>query len=303
MNGLINVLKPTGMTSHDVVSFIRRLLQTKKVGHAGTLDPGAAGVLPVCVGQATRLVEYMTEWTKAYRAELVLGVTTDTQDDQGQVLSEVAVDGLTEDRVAEVMQSFLGQIAQLPPMMSALKHQGRRLYDLAREGKTVERRPRTIQVYQLELLRFRPGPRPSVLFDVTCSKGTYVRALCADIGHKLGCGGHMSFLVRTAVGPFPISEAWTLEELADDAGQTCLLPMQLAVADLPTLVIKSSALPQLRHGQTLPAGDFIEIETKDQAKTFKTITPDGDLVALGRVESFPPAGWCFKPGKVLVAET
>lgn len=303
MDGLINVLKPPGMTSHDVVDYIRRLLKTRKVGHAGTLDPGASGVLPVCVGQATRLVEFMSEWTKTYRAELVLGVSTDTQDAQGQRLSVCEVTGLTEGDVQQAMRKFIGLIEQTPPMVSALHHQGRRLYELAREGKTVERQPRRVQIFKLELLRFEPNwPHPRVLFEVNCSKGTYVRTLCADLGLHLGCGAHMSFLVRTSVGPFDLTEAYTLEELADmvkDKKNFFLLPMTLAVYELPALVIKSDARPALQNGQTLAASDFYAADVNIKLGTVKIITPEGNLVALGQVEFGQNKQWCCKPLKVL----
>ena len=214
MNGILNILKPPGMTSFDVVAYIRGLTRTKKVGHTGTLDPLATGVLTVCAGNATGAIEFLVEKDKLYRAELTLGVATDTQDSAGTVLSEAPVNS-TDGQIAEAIHSFIGAYDQLPPMYSAIRQNGKRLYELAREGVSVDRAPRRGEIYSAEVIKISRDGRGAgkVLFDVHCSKGTYIRTLCADIGDRLGCGGHMSFLLRKRAGAFTLEEALTLEEL------------------------------------------------------------------------------------------
>ncbi len=214
MDAIINLLKPPGMTSFDVVKFLRGVLRVDKIGHAGTLDPGAAGVLPVFAGKATKAIEYMMDKDKLYRAELTLGIETDTQDSYGEVIKTDYV-GATPEQIESTIKGFKGKQKQVPPMYSAIKINGKRLYELAREGVTVERIPREIEIYDLNIVKI--GPDNKVIFDVACSKGTYIRTLCADIGRSLGCGGHMSFLVRLKVGNFSISDALTLEEVAEAA--------------------------------------------------------------------------------------
>lgn len=212
MDGILNVLKPPGMTSFDVVAHLRGLTGIRKIGHAGTLDPLATGVLPVCTGLATRAIEFLMDKDKYYRAELTLGVTTDTQDSSGRILSSVPVLNSDEEIIKAVI-SFMGKYPQMPPMYSALKVDGKRLYELAREGTEIERQHRVVEVYSAEVLDIKRSAGIKVLLDVHCSKGTYIRTLCADIGERLKCGGHMSFLLRKRAGPFDIGSAFTLEEL------------------------------------------------------------------------------------------
>lgn len=212
MDGVINVLKPSGMTSSDVVLWLRRVLQTAKVGHVGTLDPGAIGVLPVCVGKATRIAEYLTQQEKLYRAEITFGITTDTQDSYGKVLKTVQPHFNKAD-LLEVIPRFLGPIQQFPPMYSAVRHKGKHLYEYARQGFDVKRAARTVNVSRIELLRWLDGKDLQAVLDIECSKGTYIRTLCHDLGEALGCGAHMSFLLRLCSGPFGIRESWTLEEI------------------------------------------------------------------------------------------
>ncbi|MCD7739198.1 MAG: tRNA pseudouridine(55) synthase TruB [Lachnospiraceae bacterium] len=209
MNGIINIYKEAGYTSFDVVAKMRGILKTRKIGHTGTLDPAATGVLPVCVGNATRAVEFLADHDKEYVAELLLGITTDTLDTTGQVLATSPV-SCDESEVIKAVLSFLGISEQIPPMYSAVKVDGKRLYELARAGKEVERKPRTIKISEIEVLSVC---LPVVRFRVVCSKGTYIRSLCQDIGEKLGCGGCMQSLERTRVGGFSKETAVTLEEL------------------------------------------------------------------------------------------
>lgn len=199
------------MTSHDVVSRVRRKTGIKKVGHTGTLDPNAAGVLPICIGQATKISQYLLDSKKTYRAELTLGIKTDTQDIYGTVL-ETKHPNVSQDLIEETILSFMGEYNQIPPMYSALKVKGKKLYELARDGIEVKREPRKLTIYNIDIISIGDC---RVLFDVTCSKGTYIRTLCHDIGELLGCGGVMSFLLRTESSDFSIHSAITLEEMQD----------------------------------------------------------------------------------------
>lgn len=263
MDGVLNLLKPPGMTSHDVVSVVRRALGVKKVGHTGTLDPGVAGVLPICVGQATRLAEYIAGEEKAYRAEITFGITTDTQDSFGEVLAEQDAHHLTRGDVAYCLARFHGPIMQVPPMVSAVKVGGKRLYELARQGVEVEREPRPVTIHRIQLLDFRPGPRPAAFVDVVCSKGTYIRTLAHDLGQMLKVGAHMSYLVRTRSGPFRLEEASTLEEL--QAGRASMLPPGAAIGEMARETVSGAAAERLRHGV---------------APRMRVAHPDGTTVAL-----------------------
>jgi len=210
MTGVLNIIKPPHMTSHDVVAIARRALGTKKIGHTGTLDPMAAGVLPICIGRATKIVELIQEDRKTYRCELTLGAVTDTQDLWGEILEESPVENCTEENIKSVIETFVGEIDQIPPMFSALKVDGKKLYELAREGKTVERKSRRRTIYSIDLIRIDEN---KIWLDVVCSKGTYIRTLCHDIGQKLGCGAYMSFLLRSATGIFTLDNGIDIEKL------------------------------------------------------------------------------------------
>lgn len=223
MNGILNVLKPPGMTSFDVVAYIRGIIKTKKIGHLGTLDPAAAGVLPVFMGSATKAISFMIENKKSYRTELILGISTDTQDSTGSILAVKDVTACKEE-ISNAIYSFKGIYRQTPPMYSAVKVDGKRLYELARKGITVERSSRNVEINFIDILCIEEGKLKiidsekrivRVIFDVSCSKGTYIRTLCADIGEKLGCGGHMSFLVRTSVEKFDIFSSLTIQEVEE----------------------------------------------------------------------------------------
>jgi tRNA pseudouridine55 synthase len=229
MNGILNILKPPGMTSFDVTAHIRGLAGTRKAGHTGTLDPMAAGVLTVCLGNATGAIEFLVDKDKLYRAELTLGITTDTQDSSGSVISEMPVD-CSDERIRAAVASFIGSYAQLPPMYSALKVNGRKLYELAREGVSVDRAPREVEIYSAGIVKIYRSGRVKVLFDIHCSKGTYIRTLCSDIGERLGCGGHMSFLLRKRAGAFGLEDAATLEEIRELAAEGRL---QSAMTEVP----------------------------------------------------------------------
>lgn len=211
MNGMINVYKEKGFTSHDVVAKLRGILHQKKIGHTGTLDPDATGVLPVCLGHATKLCDLLTEKDKTYEAVLKLGVETDTQDLTGNVLKELPVE-CSQEEMKQVIGSFVGDYQQIPPMYSALKVNGKKLYELAREGKVIERKPRLVKIHNIQIQNV-DWQEKEIKFEVTCSKGTYIRTLCHDIGEKLGCGGAMKSLVRTRVSRFEIKDSLTLSEI------------------------------------------------------------------------------------------
>lgn len=254
MNGVLNILKPPGMTSFDIVARVRGLLKMKKAGHTGTLDPMAVGVLPVCLGSATKAIEFIMEKDKLYRAELTLGITTDTQDASGEIL-ETREAACTDTEIEEAVKSFIGKSGQLPPMYSAIKINGRKLYEMAREGITVDRTPRAVEIYSADILGIKRDGGLKVLFDVHCSKGTYIRTLCADIGEKLGCGGHMSFLLRKRAGVFDLSTAVTLEELkhaVEEANAASLLMSTERVFDgFDAIMLDEMQEKKLRNGLTV----------------------------------------------------
>ncbi|HWR43115.1 MAG TPA: tRNA pseudouridine(55) synthase TruB [Sporomusa sp.] len=246
-SGLINVLKPPGMTSHDVVAFVRRLYGIKRVGHAGTLDPAAAGVLPVFIGNATRLVEYLADADKSYRAELTFGFETDTGDDTGQIINSHPYTRPNLRQIEEVLASFIGVSEQIPPMYSAIKIGGKKLYELARAGQVVERKPRKIVIDDLSLVT---ESETGIVFDVTCSKGTYIRTLCADIGHRLNCLAVMSFLVRTRVGSFCLEQSLTLEEIAANKEQA-VQNADNVLTHIPAIFLSEQESQALKNGRSI----------------------------------------------------
>jgi tRNA pseudouridine55 synthase len=213
MNGIIIVDKPIGKSSHDMVGFMRRLTRIRRIGHTGTLDPMATGVLPLCIGNATKAADMLTLADKCYVAELVLGKTTDTLDSEGEILSECEVN-VSEDEIREAIMSFVGEIEQIPPMYSAIKQNGKKLYELARQGVEVERQPRRVTINSIEIEKIT---KDSAVIRVSCSKGTYIRTLCDDIGKKLGTGAYMSALRRVKTGCFTIDEAYTVDQLSEMA--------------------------------------------------------------------------------------
>jgi tRNA pseudouridine55 synthase len=260
VNGIVVVDKPAGMTSHDVVYVARKLFQTKRVGHTGTLDPDATGVLVLCLGPATRLAEYLSAARKHYVAEVTFGVETDTQDASGQVLAERDASHLTEATVRSLLSRFRGRIMQVPPMMSALHHEGQRLYELARAGVTVERAAREVEIASLELTAWAPGETPTAALEITCSTGTYIRTLAADLGAAGGVGGMMLSLRRTWVGAsedraFTLREAHTLDTLRARAQAGTLdeavLPPAAALADWPQARLTESEAARIGQGRAL----------------------------------------------------
>lgn len=249
LHGILNVYKEKGFTSHDVVAKLRGIIRQKKIGHTGTLDPEAEGVLPVCLGKATKVSELLTEKDKTYRATLLLGLVTDTQDITGTVLRQCAADALTETRAEEAIQGFVGEYDQVPPMYSALKVNGKKLYELAREGKTVERKARRVRIRDIRIVSMN---LPRAELEITCSKGTYIRTLCHDIGERLGIGGCMETLVRTRSGPFGIEESYRLEELQEktekgELSQT-LIPIDVLFSQYQKIQIRQELEARLKNG-------------------------------------------------------
>ena len=263
MNGIINVYKEKGYTSHDVVAKLRGILKQKKIGHTGTLDPQAEGVLPVCIGNATKLCDLLTDKTKEYEAVLLLGVTTDTQDTTGAVLSEKTVQ-VEADKLRAIMEGFVGKSRQIPPMYSALKVNGKKLYELAREGKEVERKPRDIEIFSLDILEMQ---LPRVRFRVHCSKGTYIRTLCQDIGEKAGCGGCMEELLRTRVDRISLAEAHKLSEIEQirDAGKLSeiLIPVDQMFLSYPKVTVLEKYQLALANGNSFTAQMLADIDPAD----------------------------------------
>lgn len=254
--GILPIRKPVGFTSHDVVAKSRGILRMKRIGHTGTLDPAVTGVLPLCLGRATRMVEYLQELPKEYEATLILGIATDTEDMSGNIVNEVDHVSVTEEQVREALSKFIGTISQIPPMYSAIKQNGKRLYELAREGKTVERKAREVTIHELELISFHPdGPHPRISFRTLCSKGTYIRTLCVDIGNALGVPAVMEELKRTMSAGITEEQCISLEQLSEyvQSGelQSHLIPVDQAVNHLPPHIVQADKVKAALQGQRL----------------------------------------------------
>ncbi|MFC2040367.1 tRNA pseudouridine(55) synthase TruB [Chloroflexota bacterium] len=252
MDGILNIDKPAGITSHGVVARVKKLSGERKVGHAGTLDPAATGVLPVCLGRATRIVEYLMDTSKVYLTEIMLGLTTDTYDTTGQILDEKPVTGISLGTLEKALETFVGVIEQLPPMFSAVKHQGQPLYRMARSGIAVERKSRIAHIYRLELLDWQP---PLLTIEMECGKGTYVRTLAHDLGTLFGCGGVVNSLRRLRCGFFDIRQAVpldTLTEATDDGNLASYVqPADSAIRHIPWVEIDEKSETAMRQGKRL----------------------------------------------------
>lgn len=258
LDGILVLDKPAGRSSNGALQACRAIYGAAKAGHTGSLDPLATGVLPICFGEATKFSQFLLDADKAYTATVVLGCRTSTGDAEGEVVAEADSSAVTEAGLCQLLTGFTGEIDQIPSMYSALKRQGRPLYELARQGIEVERAPRRISVHSLQLLAFRPGTRAEADLQVSCSKGTYIRSLAEDIGRELGVGGHVAALRRTAAGPFDITQATTLEALQalkdedDMAGlDSLLLPIEQALPQLPMLTLGETAGHFLLQGQAV----------------------------------------------------
>lgn len=306
-HGIINVYKEPGYTSHDVVARLRGILKQKKIGHTGTLDPAAEGVLPVCLGMGTRLCDMLTDKTKTYEAVMLLGMSTDTQDTTGKVLEEKtqAALALEESKVREAVLGFQGEYAQIPPMYSALKVDGKKLYELARAGKEVERQTRNVQILDISVQKTE---LPRVWMRVTCSKGTYIRTLCHDIGGLLGCGGCMEHLTRIRVDRFEIQDSLRLdkiERLRDEGRiETCILSVENALGAYPCLYTRAEADCLLHNGnpcfkgQLTPALHRVGAEAEaEDGQMFRMYDSTGQFV--GVYEYQEQRGW-WKPWKMFL---
>lgn len=301
MDGIINIYKEAGFTSFDVVAKLRGILKQKKIGHTGTLDPDAVGVLPVCIGKATKLCEYLTGKDKVYQAVLHLGITTDTQDMSGTVLEEKepAVD---REEILEIIQSFVGRQMQTPPMYSALKVNGRKLCDLARAGIEVERKQREIEIHAISVLSV---DIPRIAMEIHCSKGTYIRTLCHDIGRRAGCGGCMEKLLRTDTAGFSVKNAYRLDEVerivngSDEQGRAIddiLISVDEALKDFPQVRAKPGMEKILRNGGGFSLSDIcLKEEMKD--RLYRVYDATGMFVGLFRYDSREKA---FKPEKMFL---
>ncbi len=278
ISGVINIYKEAGFTSHDVVAKLRGILHQKKIGHTGTLDPDAVGVLPVCLGKATRLAEVIAGDSKTYETVLLLGKDTDTQDISGTILSEREV-YCSEEQIRDLLPQFLGEQEQVPPMYSAKKKDGKKLYELARQGVTVEREPVRIHVAEIAVLSIE---LPRVMLRIQCSKGTYIRTLCHDIGEVLGCGGCMEHLIRTQVGPFHVSEAHTLSETEEafrqDKLDHILLSPEFFFRDLPACRTAAEADRLAVNGNGIPAA-LTEAEN-NMAPSVRMYHSDGTFLGI-----------------------
>jgi len=285
MDGILNLDKPKGITSHDVVERVRAVAGQRRVGHAGTLDPMATGVLLVCLGRATRLAEYLMASPKTYRARIRLGITTDTYDAEGQVTEERPVEATRSD-VEAALGRFRGRILQVPPMFSAIKRKGQPLYRLARQGITVEREPRPVEIYELRLTAWEP---PDLTLEVTCSPGTYIRSLAHDLGQALGCGAHLAGLVRLASGDFRLEDAVPLEELTPERLPEVMLPPDAALRRYPAFHLDQEAARAVRSGRAIagppPKGEPLA----------RAYGPDGSFLA---VLEYRPDRLVWHPRKV-----
>ena len=297
LNGIIIIEKEAGFTSHDVVAKMRGICRQKKIGHTGTLDPEATGVLPVCLGSGTKLCDMLTDKDKEYVAELLLGVETDTQDTTGQILARKEVVA-SEDEVREAIMSFVGDYDQVPPMYSALKVDGKKLYELARAGKEVERKARRVQIHEIEIEEIA---LPVVRMRVACSKGTYIRTLCADIGEKLGLGGPMQSLRRTRVGQFSLNQAVTLSELEclrdEDRLGEILIPVESAFAECPGLHVSEKWRKLLDNGNPIYPNQTVENIVLPKGQWVRIMWESGEFAG---VYAYDPDRKFYKPVKMFL---
>lgn len=281
ISGILNIYKEQGYTSHDVVACLRKITGQKKIGHTGTLDPDATGVLPVCLGRATKLCDMLTDRDKTYEAVLLLGRTTDTQDVSGKILEEHSTEELQEDAVKECILGFAGEYDQIPPMYSAVKVNGRKLYELAREGKTIERKSRRVQIHEIRIIEME---LPRVRMEITCSKGTYIRTLCSDIGDRLGTGGCMENLIRTRVGRFDIRDSVRLDEARDQAEQgrieALVIPLEEMFSDLKAVVLDEEHVYLAYNGNSFQERDLAGPSSCGHGETCRVYDKEGRFIAV-----------------------
>ncbi len=300
--GYLNIDKPQAWTSTDVVRKLKGITRAKKIGHGGTLDPIATGVLPICIGSATRFADTILLGTKSYRATVELGASTDTYDSTGEKTAEADWSGVTHDQVIEVLQAFTGKFEQVPPMYSAIHHNGKRLYELARQGIEIERPARPVEVMCLELVDFQA---PELILDMECSHGFYARTLAHDIGEKLGTYGHLTGLVRTHAGVFKIEDSITIEQVSEEAEsgdwRNLATPIDTTLQHLGKISLNPMFVEMVQHGRPLSiadvgvVGDMGSYEPGDRIRAY---TPEGELLA---ILVFEPERLGWRPEKVLAA--
>jgi len=295
--GYLNINKAQGWTSTDVVRKLKGITRSKKIGHGGTLDPIATGVLPICIGSATRFAETVLLGTKSYRINVVLGSSTDTYDSTGEKTAEVKSFEVTRSQLIEALEGFTGEFLQTPPMYSALHHKGRRLYELARAGIEVERPPRSVKVLSLKLVEFEG---PELVLDIECSHGFYARTLANDIGEKLGTHAHMTGLTRTHAGPFKIEDTVSIEDvikLADSGDwRDLLMPIDTTLQHFGRINLDTSLVEMVRHGRPLSVSNIGDNGAHTPGERIRAYTPDGDLLA---ILIFEPERLRWRPEKVL----
>lgn len=291
MDGILNIDKPQGITSYRVVALVKRLSGERRVGHAGTLDPMATGVLPVCLGQATRVVEFLADASKTYRAEIELGLTTDTYDASGRVIQRKEPAAIHREQVEAALASFRGVIRQTPPMYSAIRHQGRKLYELARAGITIERKSRPATIYRLDMVDFQP---PVITIEAECSKGTYIRSLAHDLGQVLGCGAILKDLIRLSYGPFDIKDALSVPQLEDafryGYWEHYIYPIDHVLSTWPAVVVDEATEQVIRNG--VPVALPLEPSGGHRCRAY---TADGHFLSVLR---FEPEKGQWHPEKV-----
>jgi len=295
-NGIINVYKEKGYTSFDVVAKMRGIFGQKKIGHTGTLDPDAQGVLPVCLGKATKVCDLLTDKDKVYKATMLLGIQTDTLDISGKVCNKAVVN-VTEQQVRDVISTFVGTIEQVPPMYSALKVNGKKLYELAREGKTIERKARKVSIYDITINEIC---LPEVVMTVSCSKGTYIRSLCDDIGTKLGCYGCMKELLRTKVACFDIGDAYKISEI-EKLKESIVLPVDMLFENIPAVNTVLMAQKLIENGNRIPA-EMINADGNKQRKyddegRYRIYNPEDSFVG---IYTYKAETDDFKPVKIFM---
>ena len=296
VNGIINVYKEKGYTSFDVVAKMRGIFGQKKIGHTGTLDPDAQGVLPVCLGKATKVCDLLTDKDKVYKATMLLGIQTDTLDISGKVCNKAVVN-VTEQQVRDVISTFVGNIEQVPPMYSALKVNGKKLYELAREGKTIERKARKVSIYDITIDEIC---LPEVVMTVACSKGTYIRSLCDDIGTKLGCYGCMKELLRTKVACFDIGDAYKISEIKK-LKESIVLPVDMLFENIPAVNTVLMAQKLIENGNRIPA-EMINADGNKQRKyddegRYRIYNPEDSFVG---IYTYKAETDDFKPVKIFM---
>ncbi len=304
MNGILNIYKPKGISSHQAVEEVRNILNISKVGHTGTLDPSASGVLLVCVGPATKITEFLVGMKKHYQGEMILGISTDTQDSEGNIIQKSKVKtNINIERIEDTFQKYKGTINQIPPMFSAVHYKGIRLYHLARKGIEVKRNPRKVKIYQFNLINFDQKLFPIIKFEVICSKGTYIRTLCNDIGNELGCGAHLSNLVRKKIGHFTIKDSLNLGELKKDKslGKRYIVSIDYALKDLNKITVKSEATKIVLNGGVISSEQIIKaregLRTR-KSKYVKIFDLKGNLLSVSTSIKSNGKNIFYKPIKV-----